>query len=53
MPMMFGYNSTFGIWGILMMIISAGIFGYVVYWAVYAGVKNAIKVSNNKGDPEK
>ena len=53
MPMMFGYNSTYGVWGILMMIIFAGIFGYIVYWAVFSGVKNAMKVSNNKGNPEK
>ncbi|ACV64564.1 hypothetical protein Dtox_3865 [Desulfofarcimen acetoxidans DSM 771] len=53
MPMMFGYNSTYGVWGILMMLISAGLFGYIVYWAVFSGVKNAIKVSNNKEDSKK
>jgi hypothetical protein len=36
-----------------MMIISAKVFGYIVYWAVFSGVKNAMKVSNNKEDSEK
>ena len=53
MPMMFGYNGVYGIWGILMMLISAGIFGYIIYWAVFSGVKKAMKVGNNKDNPEK
>jgi len=46
MPMMLGYNSTYGVWGILMMIIFAGIFGYIIYRAVFSGVKKAMKVTD-------
>ena len=51
MPMMFGYGG-YGIGGGFMMLISAGVFGLITYWAVYSGVKNAMRDSYNK-DSEK
>ena len=42
MPMMYGgYGMGFG--GIFMMLIPLALFGLVIYWAVSAGMKNALK----------
>ncbi|AGL02782.1 hypothetical protein Desgi_3439 [Desulfoscipio gibsoniae DSM 7213] len=40
MPMMYGYGS---LWGLGMMIVSLGIFGLIIYWAVYSGVRKGLK----------
>lgn len=40
MPMMYGYN---GLWGLAMAIVPLAIFGLVVYWAVYSGVRRGLK----------
>ncbi|MEG6521922.1 hypothetical protein [Desulfotomaculum sp. 1211_IL3151] len=42
MPMMYGgYGMGFG--GIFMMLNPIALFGLVIYWAVNAGMKNALK----------
>lgn len=40
--MMFGYGYNMW-WGLFMMLVPLGVIGLIVYWAVYAGVKNALK----------
>jgi len=42
--MMYGYGM--GLWGMVMMLIPLAIMGFIVYWAVYAGVKNGMKEKN-------
>ncbi|MCL6477688.1 MAG: hypothetical protein K6T65_04660 [Peptococcaceae bacterium] len=37
------YNYGMGLWGIVMMLIPLAILGLVVYWAVYSGVKKAMR----------
>ncbi|MFZ5646248.1 MAG: hypothetical protein ACOY30_01345 [Bacillota bacterium] len=39
--MMYGYG--FGLWSLVMMLIPMAVLGLVIYWAVYSGVKNAMK----------
>lgn len=39
--MMYGYG--FGFMNIIMMLVPMAIFGLIIYWAVYSGVKNALK----------
>lgn len=45
MPM-YGY----GLWGLVMALIPLAILGLIVYWAVYSGVKKALKAGPGKND---
>lgn len=47
MPMMYGYGG-FGLWGLVMMLLSAALFGLIIYWAVFSGVKNALKAGADR-----
>lgn len=51
MPMMFGYGG-YGLWGIAMMLLSVAVFGFIIYWAVFAGVRNAMKNTPGERKPE-
>jgi putative membrane protein len=46
MPMMYG-GYGMGIGGIFMMLIPLALLGLVVYWAVSAGIKNALKTDSS------
>lgn len=47
MPMMYGGYGMGWFGGIFMMLIQLALLGLVVYWAVSAGVKNALKESSS------
>lgn len=45
--MMYGYGYGMSPLWFLMMLIPMAIFGLIIYWAVYAGVKKAMKESRS------
>lgn len=47
MPMMYGGYGIGWFGGMLMMLIPLALLGLVVYWAVNAGVRNAIKTGSS------
>lgn len=47
MPMMYGGYGMGWFGGMLMMLIPLALLGLVVYWAVNAGVRNAIKTGSS------
>jgi len=49
--MMLGYGG-YGLWGLAMMLLSVAILGLIIYWAVFSGVKNAMKAGSGDRNPK-
>jgi len=48
--MMYGYGM--GFWGLLMWLIPLAVLGFIVYLAVYMGIKNAMNDIKDKTDKQ-